>query len=234
MQGDAFKESREKFFDGAGPRPALLLNQPRRPKEFKHWTAGERMNLIDPRLRSVVVRACRNSYAASKVVELLEDCVVSTFRGDEDWILIPTTASSSDDDNKNKMWWQGLLLQSPMVTKSIDEDAREQEGVLLRTRYQVQFLFDAETPTGGFHRLLLQAICQFHGLRTASRMVHGTPTVDGTSISQARVLTATGCLKHERAQNIRLLNHLSNDHELSHPQLNATSSLTKEMAILKV
>jgi hypothetical protein len=178
------------------------------------------MNRIDPRLRSVVVRACRNSYAAAKVVELLEDYVVSTFQGEHsDWILIPTPPASGSRSNEEEqsLWWKGLLLQSPTVsknknshTKTIDDDScADGSAVLVKGYYQVRFFFDADSPTGGFHRLLLQAICQFHGLNTVSRIVHDAPLLDGTSCSQARVLIATGLVKEEGAQQMRLLRHLN-------------------------
>jgi hypothetical protein len=218
MLDDAFREAREKFFEGAGPLPnERRLHSTSTTKQVKYMTAAERMNRIDPRLRSVVVRACRNSYAAAKVVELLEDYVVSTFQGHSDWILIrtPSASSSDNDEQEQSMWWKGLLLQSPTVsknspTKAMDVDSCEEEGV--NGYYQALFLFDADSPTGGFHRLLLQAICQFHGLNIASRVLHDAPLLDGTSCSQARVLIATGLVKEEGAQPMRLLQHL-NDQE---------------------
>ena len=225
MHGDAFREARENFFEGAGPLPSCsLLNPPRRhtstTKQLEYLTAAARMNRIDPRLQSVVVRACRNSFAAAKVVERLEDYVASTFqREHSDWILIPTPPASNNRSNEEEqgLWWKGLLLQSPTVSKNknnhtntMDDDSSEEGGTVhVKGNYTVQFLFDADSSTGGFHRLLLQAICQFHGLNTVSRNLHDAPLLDGTICSQARVLMATGLVQEEGAQQMRLLQHLN-------------------------
>lgn len=260
MQGDVFKQSREEFFEGAGPLPSSSAN-PRHQRSSSRNDSSERLTAadmflrIDPRLRRVVVRACHNSYAAAKVVELLEDCVVSTFstpprggdsnntNGGNDWVLISsstattttTTTSNNNNNNNKEYWWKGLLLHSPT-------------GVSLRTKeyaasgeqpgYRAQFSFDAESPTGGFHRLLLQSICQFHGLTTVSRMLYvDVPTERGgiSGRTKARTLIVTGCLQeaNEGAPRFRLLQHLNEQDQAQQNAVNA-NMVTEQFSAVRV
>jgi len=207
MQDDALKSAREQFFEGAGPLPTAISRQRSKPKEQEPLllSASDRLHRVDPRLRRVVVRACRNSYAAAKVVELFEECVVSVFRGDGDWVLVAdeTTTLDGDDNNNNNTWWKDLLLQSPTV------DTNNETG-----GYRAQFHFHPTSPTGGFHRLLLQAVCQFHGLHTVSRMVYDVVQMESGSRSKARALIVTGARMTEEPR-FRLLQHLGQQEEES-------------------
>jgi hypothetical protein len=69
-------------------------------------------------------------------------------------------------------------------------------------------LFDADSATGGFHRLLLHGLCQFHGLAAASStmnvVVHGN-----NEAKKARVLTATGMLY---GSDVRLVDFIMSRH----------------------
>jgi hypothetical protein len=122
----------------------------------------------------VVAKACRNSYAASTVVAKFERYVLASF-----------TASHKRRKKLASLeegWWTDLLLERPTVTKRKD------------ARSSGQFFFDAEESTGGFHRLLLQAVCQFYGLTAVSRMVSNVSFGDKT---KARSLVATGSIADE-------------------------------------
>ena len=57
-----------------------------------------------------------------------------------------------------------------------------------------RIFFDASSSTGGFHRLLLHAICQFHGLNATSATTTATITTLSakTHEKEARLLTVTG------------------------------------------
>jgi hypothetical protein len=92
------------------------------------------------------------------------------------------------------MWWESLLLECPTVTRRKDSD-----------RVAAQFFFDSTLPTAGFHRLLLHAVCQFHGLNVVSRMESNF--VFQNQITSARILVATGHVD-DASSIIRLLHHL--------------------------
>jgi len=167
---------RDRFFEGELPGP-LAPHQPRsRISQKGPLTAEDMMNRIDNRLRRIVVKACSNSYAASKVVETFEEFLVASFA-----------------DSKPKLvedWWDDLLLEPPSITSRKD------------LRSVAQFFFDADSTTGGFHRLLLHAVCQFHGLHAVSKMVD--ITID--SKSKSRALNVTGVLGEKK---FRLLDHIA-------------------------
>lgn len=191
MQDDEMKHARNQFFEGEGPEPTLIIRRRGPGVTNKALTVVDMMNRMDPRLRRLVVRACHNSFAAAKVMGLFEDFVVTSF------IL-------GDSQRKKKGllkslqegWWKDLLLECPAVSQRKDN-----------SRYSANFFFPPTSSTGGFHRLLLQAICQFHGLNAVSRMVRNLSIADNT---EARALIVTGNFETVR---YRLLEHLENKEE---------------------
>lgn len=138
------------------------------------------MQRIDPRLQSVVERACANSEPASRVVSMFEQFIIACFSG--------TKVKQSKD------WWTELLLESPAITKKKDS-----------TSIKAQFLFEADTSKGGFHRLLVHAVAQFHGLQVVSRMLK----IQVGDKSMARSLTVSGTIDEPCGCTYHLLNHLS-------------------------
>jgi hypothetical protein len=162
MQDDSLKSVRDRFFEGELPgrptSPARSRGTLNRP-----LTAQDMMHRVDDRLRRIVVKACTNSYPAAKVVEVFETFLITSFAGKKAKQL------SSD-------WSSDLLLEPPTITQRKD------------LRHVAQFFFDAESSTGGFHRLLLHAVCQFHGLNAVSKMVD----IEIDDKSRARALNVTG------------------------------------------
>jgi len=190
MQDDEMKHARIQFFEGEGPDPAATNSRKSTEKATPPLTAGDMMNRMDPRLRRLVVRACHNSYAAAKVMGLFEEFLVASFvSGDR--IKKKGLAKSIQEG-----WWHDLLLERPSVTQPKDN-----------LRYTAHFFFDPTSSTGGFHRLLLQAICQFHGLHTISRMIRNLSMGDNT---EARALIITGNIDKVK---YRLLEHLEEREE---------------------
>jgi hypothetical protein len=124
------------------------------------------LNRIDARLRRVVVKACVNSAPATKVVNTLEKFLVRVYQGKKDETL-------RED-------WEEILVEPPTATHRKGTDA-----------YVTRFLFDAKVPTGGFHRLLLHGLCQFHGLKAVSSTME--IRADGKT-QKARLLSASGNL----------------------------------------
>jgi hypothetical protein len=176
MQGKELLEVREHFFEGE----TCFTSSARVHRQYSGHppTAVEMLHRIDPRLRSVVVKACLNSEPATRVVDLFEKFVVASFCGME---------SQLPGD-----WWRDLLMECPTITKK--------ESCSSIT---VRFFFEAVSSKGGFHRLLLCAVSQFHGLNAISKMVK---VAVGEAL-KARTLIVTGSIDKTRRNS--LLDHLS-------------------------
>jgi hypothetical protein len=146
LRQDELSGVREQFFEGELPHrlnTVVVAYNPNKHRPKGPLTPEHMMNRIDARLRRVVVKACENSYPASKVVHTLEAFLVRAYAGKSD-----TTPRDA---------WKELLLEPPTVTHRKRDDT-----------YITKFLFDADSSTGGFHRLLLHGLCQFHGLGATS------------------------------------------------------------------
>ena len=182
-EDDSLSLVREKFFEGSLPCDVHSSSSSKRKVvvDSNSLTPLERFHLIESRLRRIVVKACENSYAASKVVNALENFLIRVHNG--------------ENDERSREEWQEFLLDSPVVTtrrcsmKSKTNEQKELEPTSTSAsssrRLIIKFLFDADSATGGFHRLLLHGVCQFHCLRATS----STNQING---KKARVLTATG------------------------------------------
>lgn len=176
MNDDSLRDLREKFLECEIAAPAPKLQKSNR----KVLTAEDMMRRIDNRLRRVVVKACQNSYPAVKVVTAFEEFIIATF--------------TKDDFQDDPLWWSSLLIENPTVTEGGNDD-----------KLEVLFAFPGASPTGGFHRLLLHAVAQFHGLSPLSKTKHTDDgsvsrnlTVTGRLLSQPKFLL-TGCLANEDA-----------------------------------
>jgi hypothetical protein len=177
MEDDRFKDLREKFFRGdmgLSEQPQLRHAQ-KRPITLSPQSM---MNRVDRRLKQVVVRAYTNSAAASAVMDKLEDFLIQAF-GQGKTLYEP-----------KREVWDEILLEPPTVTRR--KDSKQSIAT---------FFFHADAPTGGFYRLLLHGLCQFHGLTTVSSKAN----VAMREYSKARVLTATGTVLDD---GYRLTKHL--------------------------
>lgn len=152
---------RDKFFEGE------LYSKPnsvstRKPASKGPVTAEQRMNRIDKRLQHVVVRAIENSYPATMIMETFESFLLQAYGKD-----------TNNNSETSPVAWKDILAEPPTVTKPDGHS----------TFLVIRFLFDQDSSTGGFHRLLLHALVQFHGL-----------TATSSTTPKGRVLTATGTL----------------------------------------
>lgn len=123
---------------------------------------------IHERLRNVVVRACTNGNATTiQQVDALEECLKECF-GDDQSNVTSTVLQKAGIDT--------LLLHDgrPVVVVSNPR----------LNRATANFYFNSSSQAG-FHRLLLHALCQFHGLAATSRT-----TTDQQPA--ARLLTVSG------------------------------------------
>lgn len=164
---ESLKDVRDKFYEGeltAKPTQAPPCGKP-----LDANTPEEMLLRIESRLRRIVVKACENSAPASTVVNTVEAFLVRAHRGKK--------VMDNDTD-----WWVDLLLEPPTVTCRIRDDV-----------YSTRFLFDGDSPNGGFHRLLLHGLCQFHGLKAASSTVQVIINETKGPV-QARLLVATGTI----------------------------------------
>lgn len=192
---------REKFFEGLLPSDNIHSSSSSSKRKVVSdtnlLTPLERFHRIETRLRRIVVKACENSYAASKVVNTLEEFLVRVHNGEK--------------DEHSRQEWQDFLLDAPTVTATPchtknksnsrlqDKDGEDQGTTPCPETRTITFLFDADSSTGGFHRLLLHGVCQFHCLRATS----STAEVNG---EKARVLTATGTFS---GANVRLVDFIT-------------------------
>ena len=180
------------------------------------------MKRIHDRLRHVLIRACTGSDSTMAVVNALESCLKSCFLSNQDEtttttpLNTPTSSSYVGLDNNNT-----TLLEPPMVTR------RTSSGHTM-----ARFYFDASSSTGGFHRLLLHAICQFHGLNATSTTTTTTTTTISaeTSEKEARLLTVTG--KRMLASNLKITDCLHHyyDHQTNIVGLDSSEPIMRPCA----
>lgn len=191
---------RERFFDGAiggtGVPRAVAANRRRgrRPP-----TPLERFYRIEPRLRRIVTKACTNSCAASGVVRALEDYLATVYhrgrpdeRSPEEWrelLLRPPTVAAAPARRRRRGTESRTDDRGTTTTTPSESESPSQTTGPEKRTVVAEFLFDADSSTGGFHRLLLHGVCQFHGLRATSST---TTATEGDGGRNARVLSATG------------------------------------------
>jgi len=157
---------RDKFFEGElHSRQTTRKNHKNHKKPSHLLTRDDKLNRIDKRLRQVVTRAIENSLPATKVMETLEDFLIRAH----------TATDEQTVPQQGQRIWNDILSQPPTISRHGDED---KQILVLR------FSFGSALENGGFHRLLLHALVQFHGLSA-----HSATTPTG-----GRLLAATGHL----------------------------------------
>jgi hypothetical protein len=148
LHNESLTTIRDRFADGEiGHR--FAGNMPRYNVDLSTSRGSEDPELmiqqIPDRLKNVVIRACSSSENTKSIVDALEDCLTKCFLHDSDG-----SECYANEDLASS------LLFKPNVTKRVSSG-----------HTTVRFAFDASSSKGGFHRLLLHAICQFHGLTTS-------------------------------------------------------------------
>jgi hypothetical protein len=158
---------RDDFFEGAigYGSPPSRSHRPTKTQTEKHQSKlspEQMLSRIPERLRNVIIRACSNSASTVKIVDAYENFLVHSFANGKAALLEDSVSAS--------------LLESPSVVQT------DSGSTVAR------FCFDSESSAGGFHRLLLHAVCQFHSLFAVSR------TIDLDETQSSRLLTVTGTL----------------------------------------
>lgn len=152
-------------------------------------TPEQMLKRVPERLRNVVIRACSSSEATVKLVDAYETFLVQSFAEGK---------APMDGDIA------GSLLEPPSVTQT-------KSGSTV-----ARFSFDSESSAGGFHRLLLHAVCQFHSLHAVSKTIE-------LETRSARLLTVTGTL---RGSKVRLSQVIHDKKRHSTDIFQATESLS--------
>lgn len=196
LENDALRHVRERFFQGELPHPTAGTTKDPTKSKLAHrsLTLPDCLNRVDARLRRIVIKACTNSYAATTVIERFETFLVRAFTGqpcgwkedDRGGVDESTTTATTVTTTTT------ILLEPPTITDRHDSDQKT-----------IRFYFDNDpaSSTAGFHRLLLVAVCQFHGLASVSKTID----IQIGQHSSARGLTVTGSLKNVETAQFRLV-----------------------------
>lgn len=156
------KGIRDEFFEGEiGYGRAMPSSHTNKTVPVEPQTPDQMLKCIPERLRNVIIRACSSSETTAKLVDGYEAFLVQCFAQGKSASLDAVVSDT--------------LLEAPTVTKT------KSGSVVAR------FCFDSESSAGGFHRLLLHAVCQFHSLHALSTTVELKP-------HPARLLSVTGAL----------------------------------------
>lgn len=197
-EDDKLAEVRDRFFNGEiGHGPAVQAPYCKKAVEDDDAKPDVMLSRIHGRLRGVVIRACCNSAPSVEIVDAFENFLVHCFVSGKTILLE----------------WVDTLLETPTITK------------LTTGQTIVRFYFDSESSTGGFHRLLLHAVCQFHGLNAVST------TVGLNGKSKSRLLTVSG--SSLSGPHVRLVDHASEE-KVAEPQPTEEFVITSQIAALKV
>jgi hypothetical protein len=181
------EEIRDRFVDGeVGRNNGITKGAQERMKKRQEelFQDGNRMMRVNVnvRLMNVVVRACKSSGFTRNVVDAFERLLVTNMSGSGGGGCDQMTSHTHDSDEieTDVDIWTQIMVQKPFITRKTSMGLDNTgSGVIAR------MLFHEDESKGAFNRLLLHAVCQFHGLETCS-----TTTSKGY-----RMLTVTGICK---------------------------------------
>jgi len=198
IQDEKLEHTRNQFFEGEiGHGPPDVRSKSKIKQDYS--SPALMMNRVHERLRNVITRAC-SSNTMVKIVDAFEECLCSCFLDGQ--------------SNKSITCNVNTLLEAPKVNK-------KKSG-----QTTAHFYFDADSSSAGFHRLLLHAVCQFHGL-------HAMSTTVDLNKKPARQLVVTG--KTLCGPNIKLSDQakLTNLESTNIPA-EETHALTRKLSTVKV
>lgn len=200
MEDEQYKAVRDKFFAGELHAPTRSArDNSNKGRETKPNTPEALFLRIEGRLRAVVIKACQNSAPACKIVESFEEFLMAVFD------------TTTDTQYEVPASWDDVLLEKPHIVKTETPSGTATSPAVVKLK------FDGASSSGAFHRLLVHAVCQFHGLKTSSS------TYDTEEGEKARALTVTGdAIGGEH----RLLEHLAYLQQQRQQHLSAALSTT--------
>lgn len=178
---------------GSSPSAAAVARQKRWQEElFQNGAWMVKWN-VDKRLVSIVTRTCRGPGFTQKVVDAFEHVLVKN-------MSVNTTGSGGDGGTNTKEdgrgippnfddVWEKVLVQKPFVTRKVvkhstpTSSSNQESEKIGVTTVRMIFSDEEDGSRAAFHRLLLHAVCQFHGLEASSNTTskgHKMLTVTGT------------------------------------------------------
>lgn len=198
----------------------MTMTKEEEEEMLQNLTSEQRFHRIDGRLRNVIRKACCNSAPASMIIDTFEKFLVRAYHGKRDklprdvWvndmsliepptITIHRTKNGNDKKKKKEQQQKDKQEQkeeeedststatNPTKTSSSSSMSKNK---MMKSKLTIRFLFDGQSSTGGFNRLLVHGLCQFHGLQVQSSSTEIITTTTRTKTQTARMLTATGIL----------------------------------------
>lgn len=176
--------------------------------------AEERLKRIQPRLRAVLLRSCCSGRGgdcfAAAVARAFEDYLLRSPHGAS---IEGRAAGRSEDDDRPESEEFGTVLGKVLLRPPAYHDAAAaagdeklssavSDGKRRTHRPTTDFDFPETSSSddggggGGFHRLLLHAVCQFHGLEARS-FSGGSAAGKGGRATTARQIRVTGKIRNE-------------------------------------
>ena len=151
-----------------------------------------------------------------------DEATTGKMEEEKDWEVINEEEVRNDEyteDTNHKEDYmikiESALLTSPTQIRSS-----------VTGKKRLQYVFDSESPTGAYHRLLVHAVCKFHGLHSLSS---DTKVMIGDEKKQtkdvARVLTISGKFQ---AGHLQLLDHLKQLEDSKEKELKHRENLQKK------
>lgn len=183
-------------------------------------TAAFMYEKINSRLRNILEKSySSNPHTLSMdLLNAFELHLISVLGDDNEWVILQ---KEKDNDEQGKMKkLEHALLKAPVVAIS------PRAGTKV-----IKYYFDAESSTGAFHRLLLHAVCKFHGLNSVSSDVTIPDSNNDSKKQVARVLNVSG--KFHGSQ-LRLTDHLAFIHASRQEELQSIADNDNEELNSKV
>jgi hypothetical protein len=208
--GDAtvdWSNVRDRFVNGevvSDSTPVLTeaARERMRKREVELYKSGEAMmDKVQGRLFNVVQQACETSDFTQSIMNSFESFLVMHLSVQHD------EARLKDAEDASTRVLEKILVQKPFVTRKADN------------QFTLRFLFSDAQKKGAFNRLLLHALCQFHGLNIAS----------STTSKGYKMITVTGICKGSQ---FRFLDHCLLEQDPA--AIGGTTSLMNSMAALQV
>jgi hypothetical protein len=155
---------------------------------------------VNKRLLNIVTRTCRMPSFSRKVVDAFEFVLVQNMSMD----VTKNDRQNNIQQDCDEVWEQ-VLVQKPFVTTrkvaSNKNNTHEKSPVIVR------MIFSEDGSRAAFHRLLLHAVCQFHGLEVSS----------STTSKGHKMLTVTGLCKGSHLRFLEFVPFDDNECDGDHP-----------------
>jgi len=216
---ESARKIKEKFIKGEVAYPSSIGTK---TSTTNACNAAQMYQQINSRLQSILEKA-HSSNPLSFPMQLIDSfewhlkSIFDVQNLQNEWIVLtkdervnmdgqdPTSSihNAKDDESNHLKKIASTLITDPIVARVNKSDSSPKK--------RLQYIFDAKSPTGAYHRLLVHALCKFHGLHSISSDT--TLSINSNSIENrkskkrqvARVLTISG--KYQ-VSHLKLKDHL--------------------------